>query len=149
MRLPPREVTINRKTKKMNHAPLDLLEAPHHQAHCTVSHHSSEVTVTSVSLSPFMSHRGLFNTNPRLSPVCCRLAVFFINPSLVSWSGVKAAISPAFDLAYPESLVPCSSPCSVRNQDAQETGRLCVHLCEDGWHELPHFEAQRRHQQQC
>ena len=27
----------------------------------------SEVTVTSVSLPPFVSHRGLFNTNQRLS----------------------------------------------------------------------------------
>ena len=29
---------------------------------------SFEVTVTSVSLPPFVSHRGLFNTNQRLSP---------------------------------------------------------------------------------
>ena len=64
---------------------------------------SFEVTVTSVSLPPFVSRRGLSNTNQRLSlsttaPHLCRIAVFSIKPTIFSCypaSSSKRTYSPS------------------------------------------------------
>ena len=79
-----------------------------------------EVTVTSVSLFPFMSRRGLFNTNQRLSNTHRKLTLW-----ASSWASLFPCLLPVL-IHSSANLFAFSVP-NTSNFTGQDDGHACVY----------------------